>query len=115
MAAKPYHYTPNPPATGTARREAVLVIDGLEPGQVLPFPLDATILPLGSFEPEGQTLEVRHTDFSRKGKPTRTTVTTKTLPEPELPDPSGTIEEGEPETGAGPGEPAGPETGTEAA
>lgn len=103
--ATPYFYYPNAPVTAVARREIILVVDGQEPGTKVPCELTDRKVPLGDFE-DGQTGEVRHTDFTRKGKPSPTRITPFTLPEPVLPEPGGEVGPDQPPT-AGSGAPAG--------
>jgi hypothetical protein len=111
MANRPLNYRPDPPTAGVARREFTLFVDGEAQGEAREFAMTDTIVPLGDFDEQGQTLEVRHTDYRRSGKPIRTFTTTLVLPKPEEPDSGEAIkpdEQGGAGTGPAPatGEPA---------
>lgn len=88
--ARPMFYYPQMAPSGVARRELTLFIDVQQQGDARPFALDARKVPLGDFEDDGTVIGVRHTDYTRRGKP-KSHDFEYTMPEPEVPDPDGTI------------------------
>jgi hypothetical protein len=66
---------------GTEVREVILVVGGQEPGETFSAEPGAAFVHLGDFDPEGQTLEVRHTDVRSDGRRLKTAVVRVTLPD----------------------------------